>query len=56
MIATASAIGIIALCVYELPPVIDWAIAFAVVALMIAQMYIDIRVLGLIFGERKDKE
>lgn len=56
MITIASAIGIIALCVYDLPSIMDWSIAFAVVALMIAQMYIDIRALGLIFGERKDKK
>jgi hypothetical protein len=56
MIAVAMMIGIMSLCIYELPMFIEWAISAAVVALLIFQFYIDIKVASLIFGKKEDKK
>ena len=56
MISIVMAIGIMSLCIYELPMFLEWAISAAVVALLILQFYIDIKVASLIFGKKEEKK
>ena len=56
MISIVMAIGIMSLCIYELPMFLEWAISAAVVALLIFQFYIDIKVASLIFGKKEQKD
>ena len=56
MIATVMMIGVYVLSAYELPLHLDLAVSVAVGILMCIQLFIDIRVLNLIFSGKKEEK
>ena len=56
MIATVMMIGVYVLSAYELPLHLDLAVSVAVGILMCLQLFIDIRVLNLIFSGKKEEK